>query len=256
MAKGTIRRSQWVSLVIGPMLSLVAYVVSYYLNPIHLKDSTAAAAIPAFLLSVVILIIGHNLATFLEVERVSADSDRIYEAIKDYLHVTKVGTPKVAWQYVMHRLSILDDVRNTSLNLVDEADRADERFYESDEYERSSREIIQWTERRLRWKDIGDRGALARVRAFDSLAKAGRNPNHYEYRLISHNEPQINFILLTYRDGGAEVLFNWDFRDVAQDPIVMLSRDRDIVNMFAVQFEYLWRSAVHDHDSSETRSTS
>lgn len=256
MAKRAVRKSQWISLVAGPILSIVAFVLTYLLNPLHFSNHTATAAIPAFLLSVIILIISHNLATFREVERVSADSDRIYEAVREYLHVTKVGSPKLAWDYVMKRLPILDDVRNTSFNIPDEAERSDERLYSSTEYERAARDITQWTERTMRWKDIGDESALVRLRAIRRQAAAGRHPDHYMFRLIGHAEPQINFILLSYRDGSTEVLFNWDFRDIAQDPIVLLSRDRDVVGMFAIQFEYLWRAATIDHDSMATRSTS
>jgi len=256
VAGRTARKSQWISLVVGPILSIIGFVVTYYVNPLNFSNRTATAAIPAFLLSVIILIIGHNLATFREVERVSADSDRIYEAIKEYLHVTKVGTPKLAWDYVMKRLPILDEVRNTSFNIPEEVERAADRLYESDQYRRAARDITQWTERTLRWKDIGDDSALERLRAIEAQAKAGRNSDHYAFRVIGHVEPQINFIPLNYPDGGHEVLFNWDFRDIAQDPVVLLSRDRDIVNMFSIQFEYLWRAAVIDHDSMATKSTS
>lgn len=256
MADRVVRKSQWISLVLGPILAVVGFVVAYFANPLNFRNETFTAAIPAFLFSVIILIIGQNLATFREVERVSADSDRIYEAVRQYLHVTRVGPPKLAWDYVMKRLPALDDVRNTSFNIPEELDRAAERLYGSDEYQRAARDITQWTERSLRWKDIGDHSALPRLRTVWAQAQAGRNPDHYSYRLIGHAEPQINFILLSYADGTNEVLFNWDFRELGQDPIVLLSRDREIVTMFAVQFEYLWRTAAPDHDSKPTRSTS
>lgn len=256
MAHRAVRKSQWISLLIGPILAIAGFVVAYYINPLNFSDRTSTAAVPAFLLSVVILIIGHNIATFREVERVSADSDRIYEAVREYLHVTKIGPPKLAWDYVMKRLPILDDVRNTSFNIAEEAERSAERFYETQQYQGAASDIVHWTERSLRWKDIGDESALARLRAIEARAQAGRNSDHYVFRLIDHAEPQMNFMLLNYSDGTSEVLFNWDFRDLAQDPIVLLSRDRDIVTMFAVQFEYLWRVGVLDHDSNATRSTS
>jgi hypothetical protein len=86
-------------------------------------------------------------------------------------------------------------------------------------------------------------------------AEKGKQPK-YKYRVISHNEPQINFfILLEYFEGSKEVLFN-DFRGMGQDPIVLISRDNHIVEMFAIQFNLLWRRASEDHDSQATRSTS
>ena len=258
MSRTRIARSQWVLLVAGPVLSVIAFVVTYYLDPLNFGQRAPLAAVPAFLLSVVFLLISHSIASFRELERASTDSDRIYEAVKDYLHVTKVGSPEKAIQYVLARLPILQDVRNTTLNIDYEAERADERLYETRTYAAFARHVAQWSSRRLRWKDIGDPTAASRMRATAALANeaSGKRPAQYQYRLIEHREPQINFILLTYPDGTSEVLFNWDFRNIGQDPVVLLSRDRDIVDMFAVQFEHLWRAASPDHDSIAVRSTS
>jgi hypothetical protein len=258
VSKTRFTHSHWVGLIAGPILSLIAFVVTYYMNPLNFGGRAAVAAIPAFLLAIVILLIGHNLAAYRELERASSDSDRIYEAVKDYLHVTKVGSPQAAMQYVIARLPILQEVKNTSFNLRDEIDRADDKLYDTPTYIGLARHISDWTAKDLRWKDIGDPRALDRLREVCALAKdtANKRTPHYQYRLISHNEPQINFILLNYPDGTSEVLFNWDFRNIGQDPVVLLSRDRDIVEMFAIQFEYLWRAASLDHDSTAVRSTS
>jgi hypothetical protein len=251
-------RSHWVALLAGPVLALVSFVVAYYVDPLNFKGNAALAAIPAFLLAIVILLISHNISAFREIERASAFSDRIYEAVKDYLHVTKVGSPEVAFQYVLGRLPILQEVRNTTFNLPDEQERAGEKFYETVTYEGATRPISEWTSKRHRWKDVGDARAVKRLRTIHELAErlAGKRGTGYQYRLLSRNEPQINFILLAYPDGATEVLFNWDFRNIGADPVVLLSRDRDIVEMFAVQFEHLWRTASPDHDSTATKSTS
>lgn len=258
MGRSRIRGTQWVLLIAGPILSLVAFLAAYYIDPLNFGHHAPLAAVPAFLLSIVILLISHNIAAFKELERASTDSDRIYEAVKDYLHVTKVGSPEKAIQYVIARMPILRDVRNTSLNIKDEVERADEHLYETETYSEFGPHIAQWTSHQLRWKDIGDAEAIARMRRTAALARrsAGGDRPHYQYKLIAHNEPQINFILLNYADGTTEVLFNWDFRNIGQDPVVLLSRDRDIVEMFAVQFEHLWRAASPDHDSTAVRSTS
>jgi hypothetical protein len=84
--------SQWVLLVSGPILSLIAFIAAYYVDPLNFGHHAPLAAVPAFLLSIVILLVSHNIASFRELERASSDSDRIYEAVKDYLHVTKVGS--------------------------------------------------------------------------------------------------------------------------------------------------------------------
>ena len=51
-------------------------------------------------------------------------------------------------------------------------------------------------------------------------------------------------------------MFNWDFRDIPQDPVVLLSRDQEILNMFAAQYKGLWRVGVVNYDNSAIRSTS
>jgi hypothetical protein len=260
MSRSRTHRSQWILLVAGPILSLIAFVAAFYLDPLNFEDYAPLAAIPAFLLSIVVLLISHNLAAFRELERTSRDSDRIYEAVKDYLHVTKVGSPETALEYVLARMPILQDVRNTSLSIMDEVERADERFYDTDTYLRMAPHIARCCSQRLRWKEIGDAADAAtrmrRIAALVPSALGSDSKGQYQYKLITNSEPQINFILLTYGDGTAEVLFNWDFRNIGQDPVVLLSRDRDIVEMFSVQFEFLWRSASVDQDSIAVRSTS
>jgi hypothetical protein len=224
-----------------------------YIDPLNFGHHAPLAAVPAFLLSIVILLVSHNIASFRELERASSDSDRIYEAVKDYLHVTKLGSPESATKYVIARMPILHDVRNTSLNIRDEIERAEEQLYDTAAYSDFASHIVQWTAHELRWKEIGDHEAIKRMRrtAAQTRRRAPDGRPNYQYKLISHNEPQINFILLSYADGTNEVLFNWDFRNIGQDPVVLLSRDRDIVEMFAVQFEHLWRSASPDHDTSD-----
>src|SRR3954469_21638678 len=94
-------RSQWIALLAGPVLALVSFVVLYFADPLKFGSRTSIEAVPAALFAIVVLLISHNLATAREVERASAYSDRIYEAVKDYLHVTKVGAPTAAMDYVL-----------------------------------------------------------------------------------------------------------------------------------------------------------
>lgn len=257
MPRTWLQGPRWVFLVAGPILSLIAFVVAYYIDPLNFGSNAPLAAVPAFLLSIVVLLIAHNLAAFRELERVSQDADQINDSVKNYLHITKVGTPEKAIQYVLGRLPIVAEVKSTRLNMVDEIERVDERLYSSKAYTDMDPHILRWTRRHLRWKDIGDARAVERLRATARLAaKSDTSAHQYQYRLIKHDEPQITFTHLTYLDGSVEVLFNWDFRNFGQDPTVLLSRDRDIVDMFAIQFEHLWRCAKSDSESTATRSTS
>ena len=120
-------KKQVVLLIISPILSIVSFVLTYLLDPLKYASQSALAAIPAFLLSIIILIIGQNINTHNEVEKVSADSERLSETVKNYLHVTKLGTPKSAWEYIINRLPVLEYVQNTSFNFEDEKEQTNER---------------------------------------------------------------------------------------------------------------------------------
>lgn len=238
----------WIGLIAGPAAALASFLIAYFINPLNFGGRNALAAIPAFLLAVVVLLIGQNFAAYRELERAANQSLEIYEAVKDYLHVTKVGSPERAIGYITSRLPILQEVRNTSFNLRGQTDRADDMFYETALYAEFLGAIREWSSKGVRWKDIGDGLAVERFRSVYRAVGGRPDASRYRYRLIKHNEPQLNFALLGYHDGTSEVLFNWDFRNLGQDPVVLLSRDRDIVEMFTVQFEHLWMRASPDHD--------
>lgn len=254
MKKGNSKR-QLVLLIFNSILSIIVFVITYFLDPLKYTSQSTLAAIPAFLLSIIVLIIGQNISTYNEVEKVSEDSELICETVKNYLHVTKMGTPKSAWEYIINRLPVLEYVQNTSFNFEYETEQTNERLYDSNSYQQSYSKIGKYINQGLIWKDIGDSSALERFKKIDERI-IGKSKGHYQYKLTTQSEPQIGFIILTYKDGTTEVLFNWDFRDIPQDPVVLLSRDQEILNMFAAQYKGLWRIAVDDYDSKAIKSTS
>jgi hypothetical protein len=243
----------WLPIVAGPAIALIVFLAGYWIDPLGLKETKGIAA---FFFSVIVLMIGQWLVTVTEVQKTACYSDRLYDAIKNYLHVTAVGSPEEALRYIQGRLPILREVQNTRLNIPEEAERADEKLYESSAFEGLLSQIPMYCKKDLMWKDLGDAQALPLFRRLHSQCASSTKTSRYKFRLLSHAEPQINFILLEYRDGAKEVLFNWDFRSAGQDPTVLISRDSHIVEMFAVQFTMLWRRAAEDHDSQATRSTS
>lgn len=253
--KNTSSKKKKILLIISPILSLVSFVITYFIDPLKYTSQSPLAAIPAFLLSILIIIIGHTITVHNEVEKVSVDSERIYETVKNHLSITKIGTPKSAWEYIINRLPVLEYVQNTSFNFDDEYENSKERLYDSIEYQNSFSDISKYINRGLQWKDIGDQTAVNRFENMRSNISK-KSKGKYQYRLISQSEPQISFILLTYKDGTKEVLFNWDFRDIPQDPIVLLSRDTELFDMFAAQYKGLWRVAVDNYDNIATKSTS
>lgn len=243
----------WIGLIAGPLAAITSFVIAYFIDPLNFGGHDPLAAIPAFLLAVVILMVGQNVAAYRELERTSIQSQEIYDAVRDYLHVTKVGSPEQGMRYVASRLPILREARNTSFNVGDYTDRANDMFYDTELYQELSGAIAAWSAKGVRWKDVGDEFAVGRLRGIShqSIALGGRSL--YQYKLVKENEPQLNFVVLGYGDGTSEVLFNWDFRSLSQDPIVLLSRDRDIVNMFTVQFERLWMRAKSDDGTDDLR---
>ena len=245
----------WLPIVAGPAVALIAFVVGYWIDPLSLKETKAVAA---FFFSVLVLMIGQWLVTVTEIQKTANYSDRLYDALKNYLHVTTVGSPEEALRYVQARLPILREVQNTRLNTPEEVERSDEKLYQSSAFDGLLEDIPLYCRKDLIWKDLGDVQALPVFRKLHAqcASSAASKISRYKFKLLSHVEPQINFILLEYRDGAKEVLFNWDFRGAGQDPTVLVSRDRHIVEMFAIQFTMLWRRGSEDHDSQATRSTS
>lgn len=238
----------WLPIVSGPVTSLVAFFLAYWLDPLSLKQMSA---IPAFFLSVIVLMIAQWFVTVQEIQKTAVYSDRLYGAIKNYLHVTPVGSPEEALRYVNSRLPILREVQNTSFNIQDSIERADEKLYLTDVYEDLLTNIAIYCGQQLIWKDIGDASALGRFRKIRKLLPLAvkEKPARYKYRTIGHAEPQLNFILLEHVDGSKEVLFNWDFRGLGQDPTVLISRDNHIVEMFTIHYRLLWSKGAEDHDS-------
>lgn len=255
MKKMPLAKKQLCFLIFNSLLSVLVFVITYFLDPLKFTAQSSLAAIPAFLLSVIVLIIGQNIATHNEVEKVTENSELTREIVKNYLHVTKVGNPINAWKYIMTRLPALEHVQNTSFNFNDETEQTTDRLYSDLSYQKSYSKIAKAVEQGLKWKDIGDESARERFQAIENLISK-KCKGYYQSKFISQQEPQLSFIILTYKDGTAEVLFNWDFRDIPQDPVVLLSRDPEILNMFAAQHKGLWRVAVEDYDSKATKSTS
>lgn len=258
MSNSYLEKSTWKSKLIGPILSIVIFIVTYFSNAFNFAETQPLSAIPAVLFAMVILIISNNITTSLEIQKASAYSERICNAVKDNINVITLGTPESALEYIESKLSSLKEVKNTSFNIEKEIERANEKFYDTDIYSKLNQQISIYVSKGLMWKDIGDPYGIDRLREIhkNAIALAKKNKNQYRYRLIKHNEPQLNFIILEYKNGTKEVLFNWDFRKTGGDPTVLISKNNNIVEMYAVHYDNLWEKATEDHDNIAVRSTS
>lgn len=239
----------WIALIAGPVAAITSFIAAYFIDPLNFSHHDPLAAIPAFLLATVILMIGQNVAAYRELERASGRSEEIHNAIENSLQVTKIGSPEQGMRFVKARLPILREARNTSFNVSDYKDRANDMFYDTDVYRGLSDAVAKWSAKGVRWKDIGDEFAVDRLRHINVTSLSTSKASAYHYKLLKEQEPQLNFVVLGYQDGTSEVLFNWDFRSLSQDPVVLASRDSDVVNMFTVQFERLWMRASLDHEA-------
>jgi len=244
------RHTKWFDYSFGPAIAIIIFLFTYWLDPMGYGPKQVATAIPAFLLSIIVLFIEHGRIVSKEAKKSSDLSNRVYDAVKNYLHVIRVGSPVKAMEYINTRVSTLSEIKNTSFNTMQEIERSNEKFYTLEDYDKFQKEIAKYISKPLLCKELGDKYALERFRNTFNLTKKS---DKYKYRLISHTEPQINFIILEYKDGKKEVLFNWDFRGLGQDPIVLLSRDDKIVEMFYIHFNNLWENASPDYDTTSEK---
>jgi hypothetical protein len=239
---------------VGPFVAFIVFVTTYFiLNRYFPAGAASVNAIPSLMLSIVAMTINQDFKVDKEVQKATEYYEKIYDAVKNYLHVIRIGSPEKAIEYINSRMPSLREVKNTSFNIVDELERADEKFYAVKEYENFVVNIVKYASnsaKPLLWKDLGDSLAKDRLRDIVQKTTAINKANSYKCKFILHNEPQINFIILEYSDGSREVLFNWDFRGLGQDPIVLLSSDDKIIEMFNIHFNNLWRRASVDQDAS------
>ncbi len=245
---------KWFYRLVGPFIAFLVFLVTYFiLNRYFPAGAASINAIPSFMLSILAMVINQDFKVDKEVQKATEYYEKIYDAVKNYLHVIRIGSPEKAIEYINSRMPSLKEVKNTSFNIPDELERADEKFYTVKEYDNFVSNIVKYTSdsiNPLLWKDLGD--SLAKNRFRDILKKTSTfsHTGSYKCKYILHNEPQINFIILEYSDGSKEVLFNWDFRGLGQDPIVLLSSDEKIIEMFNIHFNNLWRRASVDQDAN------
>ena len=239
----------------GPITAIISFLVGYFgLNIFSI--STTNNAVPALTFSILILLISHFFTIQKEVEKTTDElqkasiySDKIYEAVKDNLHIIKLGVPITAIAYIESKIPKLVAANNPSINWGDEYTISEKKFYDTDKYDQFHETLCKNVgERTLFWREVGDGTAIERFRNTKKAAEAKSKPDRYQYKIISNNSsPQMNFIILE-EENSKEVLFNWDFQSPGDTPKVLLSRDENIVKMFSVHFENLWKASNPDHD--------
>ncbi|WP_291441210.1 hypothetical protein [Desulfovibrio sp.] len=168
-------------------------------------------------------------------------SESIVSMIKNAHSVVTFRTPRDAILYVNNRMSFLLSVESVSLNLGEEFSTTDDYLYRSDEYKKYLLLIAENVEKGLIWRDIGDKYASKKFHITREHISTKNIKGSFQTRMIPISAPQITFLILGYRDGTKEALFNWDYLSPGAEPCVLLSRDSNIIQMFSYQFANLWR---------------
>ena len=240
---------------VPPVVGVVSLAAVTYLK---LYDYTVVAATFSAILSVLgLTFLGHR--HLKAAEKYAEDTKW---SVKQHLHATPVGSPSEALAYISSRLSAVKEAKNTSFNTKN-IEVIDVKFYKQKSYTDFCNEISKNCAVDLVWTDIGDHYSIDRMRAIKEEVKNQTKETccRYLYRVIDSACPHMNFVILYYKDGlveksgsegrYAEVYFNWDFRSNEEDPIVYMSTDRELINMYSVHFNTLLEASSPDHDSTE-----
>jgi hypothetical protein len=238
-------KKDWLT-IIGMGFGIISIVFSFIPS---LTDYTFMT----FLLSIFTLF--HDQYSKIEksLENTKEHSSRMSMDVKNHLRVIRLDKPARTFNdYVIQRLNIIDAVKNTSFNKSDNHHEADENFNESVELKNAPNIISQSIYNGLKWYDIGDDIAKKRFKIWheccDNASKTSSNGGYYRSVIVNNRVPYPNFLIITYKDGREEVLFNWDFRLNGIKPNVLVSNEKELIQFYCAQFELLRAKAVPDSD--------
>lgn len=239
-------KKNWIA-IIGVIFGIVS-IISSFIPP--LTDYTLAA----FLLSIFTLFHDQYSKTQESLESTKDHSSQMSRDVKNHLRVIRLEKPaKTFNDYVIQRLDIIESVRNTSFNKSDNHHEADENFNDSKEVLNAPSIIRRNIDKGLKWYDIGDDIAKNRFKSWheccDKVTQSPSNCGYYKSVIVNNRVPYPNFLIITYKDGREEVLFNWDFRLNGIKPDVLVSNEKDLIQFYSAQFELLRDKAVPDSDS-------
>lgn len=230
------QKKNWLA-IIGFGFGIIS-IVSSFIPP--LTDYT----LTTFLLSIFILF--HEQYSKIErsLENTKEHSSRMSMDVKNHLRVIRLDKPaKTFNDYVIQRLNIIESIKNTSFNKSENHCEADENFNESMELKNAPNFISQSIYNGLKWYDIGDDIAKERFKSWheccDKATQSSLNGGYYKSVIINNRVPYPNFLIITYKDGREEVLFNWDFRLNGIKPNVLVSNEKELIQFYSAQFELL-----------------
>ena len=239
----SVRRNAIAVYAAGLSISIISFVALLKTDPFGLSDLSQNPELPAFFFSVAILLLSDRISAMMQFAENRELSEDIAEMVKSAHSVTSFRTPRDAIQYVNNRMGSLLSVESVSLNMEDEFSTTDDYLYRSEVYQNYLNLIAKNVSDGLIWKDIGDTYAEKKFSITRDQIIPEKTKGSFQTRIVGGSDPQITFLILGYRDGTKEVLFNWDYRSPGSEPAVLLSQDSLIVKMFSTHFANLWRSS-------------
>lgn len=238
-------KKSWL-IIVGVIFGVLSILTSFI-------EPLANYSLTAFLLSIFSL--SHELYSKIQesLKNTESHSSEMSKDVKNRLQVIRLDKPaKTFEEYIISRLHIISHIKNTSFNKSNNYREANEYFNEPLELIDAPKLISQYINSGLKWQDIGDDIAKKRFNAWhnqcDEATRSSIKGGYYKSSIINNQVPYPNFLIVVYKDGREEVLFNWDFRSQGVKPDVLVSNEKDLVHFYNSQFELLLDNATTDSD--------
>ncbi len=213
------------------------------------NPTLSSYAFIAFLLALVTFLYDQDQRFTKRLKQTDDNAKQMSNDVKKHLQVIRLDkTAKTFDNYIIKRLDLIESIKNTSFNLKKGHEEADDKFNQSEALSNAPYKIKLAIENGLKWRDIGDDIEIDRFRKWKRICNCDSKIGLYEYKILNHVVPYPNFLIVTYKDGIEEVLFNWDHR--GGNPTVLASRETELVEFYRNQFTLLSNAASEYADDS------
>ncbi|QIL45602.1 hypothetical protein G7081_00125 [Vagococcus coleopterorum] len=247
MKKNT-NKKNWIAIV-GVLLAILSIILSFI-------PAFTNYVLTVFLLSVFALFHDQYSKTQTILKNTEETSNQVSLDVKNHLRVIRLDTPgKTFNDYIIKRLDIISEIRNTSFNVSADDRDANIYFNKTDTLKVAPEFVKSNIDNGLIWHDVGDKYAKKRFKTWHDYfypeEQVTSSMGEYKSKLINPRVPYPNFLIITYKDARQEVLFNWDLRLNGTQPSVLVSNEDDLIQFYSAQFNLLYNNATDDADNSK-----
>lgn len=217
--------------------ALVAGVVTYLLIPLTpLTLSPVESGAISVFVATIIGQLGFTAAFYQQSKRSSDLFKILYDDNYQNATLIKFENGDSALRYILGRKGDIKFVCNTRFSSRSERQRSKDQVISDQVYVSYNNAIKELVVSSAVWKDVITLNNLSDFADFFALSRLTNN--RYSLKVVD-TAPRMNFIILSYSDGGEEVIFNWDFvKDNKPKPILV--RDPEVVGSFRSHFNTLW----------------